>query len=90
MGASVDHCARVPDTCQTARKCAEHALVISKDVEAASSAGNAKAEKHQSDRMDLTVCLGALRGDVHGRLAGANHGDALAPDQLGGVRVRHG
>jgi len=48
-------------------------------------------QKHQSsDRIDLTVCLGALRDDVHGRLAGANHGDTLAPDQLGGVRVRHG
>ena len=47
-------------------------------------------QKHQSGRIDLTVCLGALRDDVHGRLAGANHGDTLAPDQLGGVRVCHG
>ena len=38
---------------------------------------------------DLTVGHGALRDGVHGRLAGAHHGDALAPDQLGGVLVRH-
>lgn len=39
--------------------------------------------------MDLTVCSGALRHRVEGRLAGADDGDALASDQLVGGGVAH-
>ena len=46
--------------------------------------------RRSSERiLRLTVGVGALGGDVEGGLARADDGDALAPDQRGGVRVVH-